>query len=132
MRGMAAAFTPVIVVHTAAALGAVVLGAVMFAAPKGTTIHRVSGRSWVAVMLFVAISSFWIRSDGRFSWVHILSVVLPFLLAMGVWFAATHRVSAHRKTMIGVYLGALVITGAFTLLPERLLGRFVWGKLGLL
>jgi uncharacterized membrane protein len=32
--------------------------------------------------------------------------------------------------MISLYAGALVITGLFTLLPGRLLGRVVWGWLG--
>jgi uncharacterized membrane protein len=29
--------------------------------------------------------------------------------------------------MIGLYIGALVITGLFTLLPGRLIGRVLWG-----
>jgi uncharacterized membrane protein len=33
--------------------------------------------------------------------------------------------------MTAVYVGALVIAGAFTLLPQRLLGQRVWSSLGL-
>lgn len=33
-----------------------------------------------------------------------------------------HRVRAHRSNMIALYVGALVITGLFTLLPGRLIG----------
>ena len=128
---MTQAFTPAIAAHVAAALTALALGAVMFAARKGTPLHRFSGHAWVALMLAVAISSFWIRSSGSFSWIHILSVVVPVLLAAGIWLAATGRVSAHRRMMIGVYSGALVITGAFTLLPQRLLGGLLWSSLGL-
>lgn len=128
---MAQAFTPVIAVHAGAAVAALALGAAMFAARKGTLLHRFAGRGWVALMLAVAVSSFWIRSSGSFSWIHILSAIVPVLLAAGVWLAATGRVSAHRRTMIGVYTGALVVTGAFTLLPHRLLGRLLWSSVGL-
>jgi uncharacterized membrane protein len=35
--------------------------------------------------------------------------------------------------MRNLYIGACVVTGIFTLLPDRLLGQLVWGRwLGLL
>jgi uncharacterized membrane protein len=129
---MTQGFTPAIAAHVAAAFAALALGAAMFAARKGTWTHRYAGRAWVALMLAVALSSFWIRSNGSFSWIHVLSVVVPVMLGAGVWLAATGRVSAHRRMMIGVYTGALVITGAFTLLPRRLLGQLVWSSVGLI
>jgi uncharacterized membrane protein len=125
-------FTPIILAHTLAALAAVALGAAMFLARKGTFLHRVAGRSWVALMLVVAISSFWIKGDGTYSWIHGLSVAVIFLLGLAVWFAITRRIERHRKLMIGVYAGALGVAGMFTLLPYRLLGRLVWGSLGLI
>jgi uncharacterized membrane protein len=93
--------------------------------------HRVAGRSWVALMLVVAISSFWIKSSGSFSWIHILSVSVIVLLGLAVYYAASGRIERHRKLMTGIYAGALGIAGLFTLIPYRLLGRLVWGSLGL-
>jgi len=127
---MQPAFTPIILLHTFAALAALVLGIAMFLARKGTFLHRIAGRTWVALMLAVSISSFWIKSSGSFSWIHGLSVSVIFLLGLAVYFAISHRVSAHRRMAIGIYAGALVVTGLFTLLPYRLLGRLVWGSLG--
>ena len=46
--------------HAYAALAAFVLGVVQLARTKGTGSHRALGYTWVAVMLTVAISSFWI------------------------------------------------------------------------
>jgi uncharacterized membrane protein len=129
---MHASFTPVILAHTIAALAAVALGAAMFLARKGTFLHRVAGRAWVALMLVVAISSFWIKGDGTYSWIHGLSIAVIVLLGLAVWFAITRRIERHRKLMIGVYAGALGVAGMFTLLPYRLLGRLVWGSLGLI
>jgi uncharacterized membrane protein len=129
---MAQSLDPVILTHTFAAIGALALGTAMFAARKGTTLHRYAGRGWVALMMVTALSSFWIRSSGSFSWIHVLSMIVPLLLAVGIWQAATGRISGHRRMMIGVFTGALIITGAFTLLPQRLLGQLVWSGLGLL
>lgn len=128
---MQPAFTPIILLHSFAALAALVLGAAMFLARKGTFTHRIAGRSWVALMLVVSISSFWIQSSGSFSWIHILSITVIVLLGIVVYFAVTRRIRAHRRLAIGLYGGALGITGLFTLLPYRLLGRLVWSTVGL-
>lgn len=128
---MAAAFTPAIIAHTVAALAALGVGALVFLRRKGDSRHRLAGRIWVALMLVTAVSSFWIKSSGSYSWIHGLSLFTIFALAGGVFFAATGRFSAHRKTMAALYIGALVISGLFTLLPQRLLGRMLWSSLGL-
>lgn len=126
------AFTPAILVHLFAALAALVLGGVIFLAKKGTPVHRGLGRAWVALMLVTAISTWWIRSGGQFSWIHGLSVLSLASLTAGVAFAIAGKVALHLRTMRGLYFGALVIAGLFTLLPQRLLGRLVWTSLGLL
>jgi len=131
-NAMHPSFTPIILAHTLAALAAVALGAAMFLARKGTFTHRVAGRGWVALMLVVAISSFWIKSGPTYSWIHGLSVAVIFLLGLAVWYAINRRIERHRRLMIGVYAGALGIAGMFTLLPYRLLGRLVWSTAGLI
>ena len=128
---MHASFTPIILAHTLAAFAALFIGAAMFLAGKGTFLHRIAGRSWVALMLAVAVTSFWIKSSGSFSWIHILSVTVIVLLGIVVYFAVTRQIRAHRRLAIGLYGGALMVTGLFTLLPYRLLGRLVWSTAGL-
>ena len=129
---MTTTFTPVILAHMSAAFAALALGAGMFLARKGTFSHRIAGRGWVALMLVTAISSFWIRSTGSYSWIHLLSVAVPILLAIAVYFAITGRIVRHQRLMIGIYVGALGVAGAFTLLPHRRLGQIVWSSLGLI
>ena len=129
---MPANFTPVIALHVSAALAAIALGAGMILARKGTLSHRIAGRGWVALMLVVSISGFFIQTKGHFTWIHLLSVVVPLLLALGVYFAVRGKVRAHRRMMLSVYAGALGVAGAFTLLPHRLLGHLLWTSLGLL
>lgn len=126
------AFTPVILVHLLSALAALVLGGAIFLGTKGTPTHRGLGRAWVVLMLVTAISTWWIRADGQFSWIHGLSILSLATLSAGVAFAIAGKVALHLRMMRGLYFGGLLIAGLFTLLPQRLLGRFVWSSLGLL
>ena len=122
-------WTPVIAAHAAMAGAALVVGSAVLARRKGTPSHRVLGWTWVLLMASVASISFAIRFNG-FSWIHGLSVYTLFALVFGVVHARRRNIRAHRITMISIFVGALVITGLFTLLPQRLIGQAVWGALG--
>jgi uncharacterized membrane protein len=128
---MSNGFTPVILTHSLAACAALGLGAFIFMRRKGDAAHRIGGRAWAGLMLVTAVSSFWIRSNGAFSWIHGLSIFTIGALGLGVWLAASGHIARHRRVMQNLYVGALVITGLLTLLPQRLLGRALWGAVGL-
>ncbi len=117
---------PTLVLHLAAALGALGLGAVILARRKGTPSHKALGRIWVALMAFVALSSFWIfelRKGAGPSWIHLLSVWTLVSLACALYFIRRGRVRAHRGFMIGTFLG-LAGAGLGALAPGRALYRF--------
>jgi uncharacterized membrane protein len=123
--------TPAIPLHAFAAMTAFVLGVVQFAAPKGTLPHRTIGWIWVGLMAAVAISSFWIhqiRLVGPWSPIHLLSIFVLVMLPIAVWRAHTHRVAEHRRIMISMFAGALVIAGLFTLVPGRTMHSVVFGN----
>ncbi|MCJ2035169.1 DUF2306 domain-containing protein [Methylobacterium sp. J-068] len=120
---------PVIQAHALAAILGLGLGALQFALPKGTRAHRGLGRVWVGLLAFVALSSFGIhasRQVGPFSWIHGLSLVTLGALAAGIALARAGRIEAHRWTMIGLFIGGLVITGLFTLVPGRVMHRVLF------
>lgn len=122
-------FTPVILAHTAAAVAALAFGAAIFLRRKGSITHRLLGRGWVALMLVTALSSFWIRSTGGFSWIHGLSVIAVAALAGAVVYAMRGNIKRHQIVMKALY-GSLLVAGLFTLVPHRLLGRMLWPALG--
>ena len=66
------------------------------ASTRGDSRHRVLGRAWVVLMLWTAISSFWIRhiNEGAFSWLHVLSVVTLVTVTLGVVNARRGNVAA--------------------------------------
>jgi uncharacterized membrane protein len=111
-------------VHALAALSALILGAVQLAAPKGTLPHRAVGWGWVALMATAALSSFvfvWGPGYTGLGPIHILSVVTLVSLVLLVRDARRGRIKAHRSGALWLFVTALVITGAFTLLPGRLM-----------
>ena len=121
---------PAIPLHAFAAMSAFVLGLVQFAAPKGTLPHRTIGWVWGLLMAAVAASSFWIhqiRLVGRWSPIHLLSIFTLLMLPLAVWRAHRHRVTDHRRAMIAIFSGALVVAGLFTLLPGRIMHAVVFG-----
>ena len=121
---------PAIPVHAFAAMAAFVLGVIQFAAPKGTLPHRTIGWIWVILMLAVALSSFWIHQLklwGPWSPIHLLSIFTLVMVPLGAWAAHRHRVTDHRRIMIGVFSGALVVAGLFTLLPGRIMHAVIFG-----
>ena len=122
---------PQIPLHAFAALAAFVLSLVQFLAPKGTLPHRTIGWIWVALMLAVAVSSFWIhqiRLVGPWSPIHLLSIFTLTMLPLAVWRAHRHDVTAHRRIMIFLFTGALVIAGLFTVVPGRIMHTVLFGS----
>ena len=121
----------VIQLHAFAALSAFGLGAVQLAAPKGTIPHRVFGWLWASLMLAVVLSSFFIhtiRMWGQWSPIHLLSLFTLIMLPLAVLRARRHQVDQHRRAMTGLFVGALVIAGIFTLWPGRIMHDVVFGR----
>jgi len=116
-------------VHIAAALLAFSLGLVLFAAPKGTLPHRTLGWIWVVFMTTVAASSLFMTglNGNAYSWIHMLSGYVLISLPAGVIAARRHKVLVHQRAMTGMFLGGMVIAGAFTFFPGRLMWRVIMG-----
>jgi uncharacterized membrane protein len=117
-------------VHAFAAMGAFVLGIAQFVSPKGRTYHRIAGWTWVMLILVVAASSFWIhqiRLWGDWSPIHLISIYVLIALPLAVYAARRHQVSAHRKAMISIFTGGLVIAGLFTFVPGRIMHAVAFG-----
>ena len=124
--GLLAAQPLVIKLHVAAASTALLIGVGLMWGPKGTTIHRAFGWTWVIAMMTVAISSFFIHPGG-FSPIHALSAYVAIGVPMGVAFARRHDIRAHRRTMTGNFLFGLIVAGAFTFVPGRLMWKVFFG-----
>jgi uncharacterized membrane protein len=121
----------VIQLHAFAAMAAFALGLVQFARPKGTLPHRTLGWIWVVLMLTVSVTAFFIheiRLWGPWSPIHLLAIFTLIMLPLGVWHARHHAIRRHRGTMIGIFIGGLVLAGAFTFLPGRIMHAVAFGS----
>lgn len=49
------------------------------------------------------------------------------LLPLAAWRADPHRVTDHRRIMILLFTGALVVAGLFTLVPRRIMLQVFFG-----
>jgi|SRR5918994_23065 uncharacterized membrane protein len=117
--------------HAFAAMAAFVLGLVQFAAPKGTLPHRTVGFIWLALMLTVALSSFWIheiRLVGLWSPIHLISIYVLIMIPVAVTLAHRHNVRGHARTVISMFIGGLVIAGLFTFVPGRIMHAVAFGN----
>ena len=129
MDFLATAATP-IPSHTVLALLAVLIGGIQLALAKGTSAHRWLGWLWVALMTYVAISSFFINTIQTwrgFSPIHLLSVWTLLALAIAVYHARVGNIRQHQRWMVQLYVLALLVTGLFTLWPGRLMHEVIFG-----
>ena len=119
-----ASTSPVILVHLAFGLLALMVGAILMAGRKGARMHRILGWGWVLAVGIVAVTSLFIQTvnPGRFSFIHILSGFVIIALPLAVAAARRHDVERHRRTMTGLFYGGFAVNFLFVLLP----GRFVW------
>lgn len=114
--------TPLLATHAFAATVALLLGGwQIFLSRKGTPAHRLIGRIWVVLAVFVAVGSFWIQElrPGQYSFFHVLSIVTLVTTTLGVVAAMRGNIPSHRGNMTGTWVGFCF---AFTLavaVPDR-------------
>ena len=126
----------IIYVHAALALLAIPLGLYIFITKKGTKNHRMLGRTWVTVLMIVSLTAIFIQTinPGQYSLIHLLIPYTIGSLIYSIWNIKKFKKTkierykiAHMHSMIGVYIGALLIAGAFTLIPGRFFHEIIFG-----
>lgn len=123
---------PEIQIHWATAVIAFFLGLVIFSLPKGTRMHKALGWTYVVMMLTTATAAIFIRSYADevggmmtfmgFSPIHIFVPVTFFGIGGALIAIRSKNVKAHKRHMIGTFIGAVIIAGVFTFIP----GRRMW------
>ena len=116
--------------HALLALLAILLGGLQLSRVKGTPQHRILGWIWVALMAYVATSSFLIseiKMWGAYSPIHLLSAWTLISLVMAIFHARRGNIRQHKIWMVLLYVLALLVTGLFTLWPGRVMHAVLFG-----
>ena len=119
----------IVKLHVAGAVSALVIGTIILFRRKGSGLHKTLGWSWVIAMAVAAISSLWITGLNGDSWsiIHLLSGWTVIALPMAIWAIRNRKVEAHRRAMTGMFIDGLLVAGALTFLPGRLMFETFFG-----
>lgn len=122
-------------VHAFTVIPAFFLGTwLIFLSRKGARRHRAVGFVYLALMTVTAIAALFIHAIPAidvvygFGPIHIFAFVTLFGVAGALYGARTHNVPMHRRAMLGVYIGGLLIAGSLAFLPGRIMHAVVFGQ----
>ncbi len=111
--------------HVISALFVLAIGPVQIFRRRRDRIHRTMGYLWVAAMYYVCFSSFWIASDGHFSWLHGLSAFTIVTVTLGLVSAIRGNLKSHLGNMGGSYVGIVVAFIFAVSVPDRSIPRLL-------
>ncbi len=121
-------------IHVATVVPAFVIGTyLIFVSRKGAPHHRALGYVYLVLMTVTALAALFIHvlmpsgPFGGFSPIHLFSALTLFGVASALIGARTHNIPQHRASMLGVYVGGILIAGSLTFLPGRLMHAVVFG-----
>jgi uncharacterized membrane protein len=128
------AASPAIQIHVATVVPAFFLGTwQIFFSRKGSPAHRLTGYLYLALMTVTSIAALFIHQvmpNGPFwgfSPIHLFIPVTLLGVVGALYFARRGDITRHKQAMIGTYVGAILIAGAFTFLPGRIMHAVVFG-----
>lgn len=121
-------------IHVATVLPAFLLGTwQIFFSVKGSPLHRATGYLYLGLMTVTAITTLFIHvvmPNGPFwgfSPIHLFVPLTLWGVVGALYFARRGDIARHKRAMIGTYVGALLIAGAFTLAPGRIMHAVIFG-----
>ncbi|KAA1194342.1 DUF2306 domain-containing protein [Pseudohalioglobus sediminis] len=127
------AYMHLVYLHLFTVVPCIFIGAFLLFSTKGTPIHKSLGKIYMALMVFTAILALFMPAFvgptlfSHFGLLHLLSVVVLFSVASALAAIRRGDISSHRKHMIGLYIGGILIAGSFTLMPGRTIHTWIFG-----
>ena len=114
--------------HTVVGVLATLVGAAQVWLTKGTVLHRRLGYVWAGLILFVALTGFFIFETGVPSPFNYLSKPLSVLVLVMLWWgirlARAGKIKEHRQTMIQLFWLTMLI-GLLTIQPGRIVHQIL-------
>lgn len=118
--------------HLLTVLPAVVLGTILMVMKKGTPYHRLLGKFYLLLMLATGTITLFMPARvgpqffGHFGWIHAFSFLALYSVPNAYLAVRAKNVRKHQRIMIGLYVGGILLAGAFALMPGRLLHQWLF------
>ena len=116
--------------HTVAGVLATLVGVAQLWLTKGTVLHRRLGFVWAGLILFVALTGFFIFESDVATPFNYLSKPLSALVLVMLWWgfrlARAGKIRQHRQTMIQLFWLTMLI-GLLTIQPGRIVHQMLTG-----
>jgi uncharacterized membrane protein len=103
------------------------IGGILLLRRKGTKSHKKLGQIYMVLMLFTAGLTLLMPAQvgpqifNHFGWIHLFSFLTIYTVPSAFLAIRKGNVKAHQRKMILLYVGAILIAGAFTFMPGRYL-----------
>ncbi len=111
-------------IHVATVVPSFFLGTwLLVASKKGSRAHRAAGFVYLTLMTVTATAAIFVQSlrPGHFTWIHLFIPLTYFGVFGAIRTIREGDIKGHQRAMWGLYIGALVIAGALTFYPGRLM-----------
>lgn len=116
--------------HLATVVPAFLLGTwLIFFSRKGARLHRSIGVAYLVLMTITATAAIFIRDlrHGNFSLLHLFVPLTYWSVFSAIRCLRRKDIEGHRRAMLGLYVGGLLIAGSLTFLPGRIMHRLFFG-----
>ena len=126
-------YTQLAYLHLATVVPAFAIGAFQLIRRKGTPIHKFLGRIYMVLMLATALITLAMpahvgpRFLNHFGFIHAFSLLALINVPTAYLAARLGNIKAHRGAMIGLFVGGILIAGAFAFTPGRMLHAWLFG-----
>ncbi|MEH6346083.1 MAG: DUF2306 domain-containing protein [Bermanella sp.] len=118
--------------HLATILPAFLIATYLLLNRKGSPLHKTLGKTYMLLMLFTAMVTLFMPAKvggaivGHFGFIHFFSFSVFLTVPMAYFAARTGKMTLHIGNMIGLYVGGILIAGAFAFSPGRLLHTWLF------
>jgi len=119
--------------HLGTVFPAFLIGTFLLLNRKGSPAHKVLGKVYMSLMLVTALVTLFMSAEvgptllGHFGFIHMFSFLVFYYVPTAYLAIRGGNIKKHRDSMIGLYVGGILIAGGFTFVPGRLLHSWLIG-----
>lgn len=120
-------YNDLMLLHLVTVIPCFIIGTVLLLIKKGTSFHKKAGRVYMILMLLTAAITLFMPAQvgprflNHFGWIHSFSFLTIYTVPTAYTAVKKGNIKAHKRKMILLYFGAIIIAGGFTFFPGRYL-----------